>query len=83
MATRPHQEFYFYRLDSMFRLTSKEFFTGSENSELHRMRFLHESLEDLDESFKGFGGRLYTFQGETITTLKMLFEVSIGIYSLS
>ena len=52
---------------------------GSENSKFHRFRFLHESLQNLDNSFQKNGGRLYTFRGETIRTLEMLIKVNHSV----
>lgn len=39
------------------------------------MRFLRESLEDLDQQLVEFGGRLHVVQGGATETLKKLFKV--------
>lgn len=39
------------------------------------MRFLTESLLDLDNSFKKHGGRLYVFFGDPVKVFENLFEV--------
>ena len=65
--------------DSWLNKTDSMFFVsliGSENSKFHRFRFLHESLQNLDNSFQKNGGRLYTFRGKTIRTLEMLIKVN-------
>ncbi|XP_069134866.1 cryptochrome-1-like isoform X2 [Argopecten irradians] len=48
--------------------------SGTKFSGFNRMRFLHESLEDLDNTFKKSGGRLYTFHGQARDVLKGLLQ---------
>ncbi|XP_033740162.1 cryptochrome-1-like [Pecten maximus] len=47
---------------------------GTKFSGFNRMRFMHESLEDLDNTFKKNGGRLYTFQGKARDVLEGLLH---------
>ena len=49
---------------------------GTETAGYNRMRFLHESLRDLDETLKKFGGRLFTFSGNVSDILTHLFKVN-------
>lgn len=42
------------------------------------MKFLLESLEDLDEQFKNFGGRLLIFRGDSVEIFRKLWQ-EIGI----
>jgi len=42
------------------------------------MRFLVESLKDLDDSLKKVGGRLFVFTGDSLNILSHLFQVSLG-----
>lgn len=53
------------------------FFKGTKTAGYNRMRFLLESLQDLDESLKKYGGRLYIFHGDPVKILSGLFTVSI------
>ncbi|XP_074647612.1 cryptochrome-1-like [Tubulanus polymorphus] len=50
------------------------FVAGTGTSGFNRFRFLHESLQSLDESLKKVGGRLYVFKGNAVKILKQLFE---------
>lgn len=47
---------------------------GTKTAGYNRMRFLLESLKDLDDSLKKYGGRLYVFHGEPTVILPKLFD---------
>lgn len=47
---------------------------GTKTAGFNRMRFLLESLNDLDQSFKKHGGRLFVFTGDPINILSHLFQ---------
>ncbi|KAK3593872.1 hypothetical protein CHS0354_011477 [Potamilus streckersoni] len=47
---------------------------GTSTAAFNRMRFLLESLHDLDESFKKFGGRLFVFHGKPKAIFTKIFE---------
>lgn len=47
------------------------------------MRFLHECLEDLDNSLKEYGTRLHCIQGKNLDVLANLFKVIIASIFLS
>ena len=49
--------------------------SGTSTAGFNRMRFLMESLRDLDNSLKNHGGRLYVFFGDPVKVLGHLFEV--------
>ena len=49
--------------------------TGTSTAGYNRMRFLQESLKDLDDSLKNQGGRLYVFFGDPVKVLGNLFAV--------
>lgn len=52
---------------------------GTRTAGYNRMRFLLESLQDLDENLKKYGGRLYVFHGNPVKILSDLFsEWSVG-----
>ena len=56
--------------------------SGSSNAGFNRMRFLIESLKDLDNSLKNHGGRLYVFFGDPVKVFENLFEVGFHICSV-
>ncbi|XP_052810769.1 cryptochrome-1-like [Mya arenaria] len=47
---------------------------GTRTAGYNRMRFLLESLHDLDDHFSNEGGRLFVFTGNVLTTLSNLFK---------
>ncbi|XP_064627146.1 cryptochrome-1-like isoform X2 [Lineus longissimus] len=47
---------------------------GTYSAGYNRWRFLHECLQDLDESYKKAGGRLYVFQGEPLEIFSNIFK---------
>ncbi|KAL3882520.1 hypothetical protein ACJMK2_028856 [Sinanodonta woodiana] len=47
---------------------------GTNTAGFNRMRFLLECLQDLDESFKKVGGRLFIFHGKPKAVFTRLFE---------
>ncbi|CAC5360560.1 CRY [Mytilus coruscus] len=47
---------------------------GTKHVAFNRMRFLIESLEDLDRNLRKFGGRLYVFHGQPVDILTNLFK---------
>ncbi|XP_064609637.1 cryptochrome-1-like [Liolophura sinensis] len=47
---------------------------GTETAGYNRWRFLLESLEDLDRSFKKLGGQLYVFKGDPVDIFRKLFS---------
>jgi len=50
--------------------------SGTKGAGYNRMRFLLESLQDLDKQLQAVGGRLYVFVGDLYKTLEHLFQVS-------
>ncbi|XP_072165328.1 cryptochrome-1-like [Diadema setosum] len=55
---------------------------GTKTSGFNRWRFLHDSLEDLDQQFKNHGGRLFVFKGDPCDIFRELF-VEWGIKYLT
>ncbi|XP_052238808.1 cryptochrome-1-like isoform X2 [Dreissena polymorpha] len=47
---------------------------GTRTAGYNRMRFLIESLRDLDETFNNYGGRLYVFTGDLMNILGNLIK---------
>ena len=56
--------------------------SGTGTSGYNRRRFLHESLQDLDNSFKKLGGRLYVFEDKPTSVFKGLFDVCNWLFRL-
>lgn len=46
------------------------------------MRFLIESLQDLDNQLRAVGGRLYVFRNSPVTVFRRIWEER-GLYKLS
>lgn len=45
---------------------------GAQTAGFNRMRFLIESLADLDTQFQAFGGRLFKFRGKPVDIFRQL-----------
>lgn len=49
-------------------------FAGTKLVGYNRMKFLMESLDDLDRQLKAIGGQLYIFRGNAVNVMRRLFE---------
>ncbi|XP_049951179.1 cryptochrome-1 [Schistocerca serialis cubense] len=54
---------------------------GTKNVGFNRMRFLIESLKDIDRQLRAVGGRLYVFHNNPVSVFKGLHE-ELGLYKL-
>lgn len=50
------------------------FFAGTKLVGFNRMKFLLESLADLDRQLREIGGQLYVFRGNAVNVMRRLFE---------
>lgn len=55
---------------------------GTKTVGYNRMRFLIESLQDLDNQLRAVGGRLYVFRNSPVTVFRRIWEER-GLYKLS